>query len=138
MKLVNETDVRDELDGMERTDEINQDLIKSMRESGLVSAVCLENSKVRIFGAFNGYVRVNRGFVVTENGLRPTEIDNEEGFFRAVRAAETRNFGMVPYSFETNTNHEVFSVIDNDSLFCLGIIFRIPEENGMIRTEEWA
>lgn len=118
-------DVRDALDGMQRSDEIRAELKREMAAHGIVAAFCPDSRTVSVFGAVSGDFRIGKGFVVSSAGIRPSEADDDHGFLRAVRGADRRDYGPVPLSFETNTDHELFSVLDDDSLFCLGLVFNM-------------
>lgn len=120
-------DVRDALDGMQRSDEISADFRKRMAAHGIVAAFCPNSRTVEVFGASTGEFRIGKGFVASSSGLRPSEADDDHGFLRAVRGTDRPDYGPVPLSFETNTNHEPFSVLDDDSLFCLGVVFSLND-----------
>lgn len=120
-------DVRDALDGMQRSDEISQDFRKRLASEGLVVAYCRDSRTVAIIGAVSGEFRIGKGLVISRDRVRESEADDDYGFLRAVRGADLREYGPVPLSFETNTDHEPFSVLDEDSLFCLGIVFSVRE-----------
>lgn len=115
-------DVRIALDGMSKTDAPDPELLRGMRRSGIVAAYCPDRTKVWVFGALKGEFRVNRGFALNREGVRPTESDDEPGFLRALRDQDRDDVGSVDLSFETNSPHEVFCVIDGDRMFSLGVI----------------
>lgn len=119
---MNITDVRDALDGMNRKDVISQDLIKSMKRANLVIAYCPDNMRVWVFGAVTGNLRINKGFIVSHEGITMTESDEDAGFLRALRDANRDDVGPVRLSFETNSPHEVFSVLEDDEMFSLGVV----------------
>lgn len=115
-------DVRIALDGMNKMDAPAPDLLRGMRQAGIVAAYCPDRTKVWVFGALKGEMRVNRGFTLSPSGIRPSENDDEPGFLRALRDQDRDDVGPVDLSFETNSPHEVFCVIDGDRMFSLGVI----------------
>lgn len=123
-------DVRDALDGMDRSDQISEGLIADMRENGLVAVYCPDNRSAKVCGAVNDHFRIARGHVIESTGIRPSEADDDYGFLRAIRNADLNEYGMIPLSFETNTKHETFSVMSGDDLFCLGVTFKLPRDAG--------
>lgn len=124
MNIIN---IRDALEGMSRKDVISPDLIRAMRDQKIVIAYCPDNMRVWVLGAVTAELRINRGFVVSTRGATPHENDDEPGFLRALRDQIRDDVGPVRLSFETNAPHEVFSVLDGDELFSLGVILSLED-----------
>ncbi len=118
-------DVRDALDGMSRRDIPSTALVRAMRAANIVAAYCPDDRRVWIFGAASGEIPIGKGAAVSAGEVRLSEADDAPGFLRALRNTVRDDVGPVRLSFETNAEHEVFSALEGDTLFSLGVIFSV-------------
>lgn len=121
-------EIRDELDGSDKGFIPDKDLMKRMRKSRIIAAYCPDNRNVFVFGYAKGVVRINQGFSIDGDKVISSDTDDDEIFLRAIRNRNRDDLGPVRLSFEINADHEVFSIIEDDELFSLGVIFQLEDK----------
>jgi hypothetical protein len=128
-----------ELNGQEYNSRFHSEnhlLFKEMAMEGLVAVYGESDDLMEFCGAINDEISAYNGTTayLDGNGLIENECSNEECPHFAIRKMHAKSIEAlwcdeenVSWTFRTDIPHETFEIMEDDEVFCRGIVFRLSD-----------
>jgi hypothetical protein len=123
------------LDGNQYREEGSRDLFAAMKAARLVAVYGASDDLMEFSGAINDELGAFDGATayLTKDGLLENECDSEEcpHFKQSKKSASTITAMWCPgdpycsWAYSTSIPHETFRVMEDDDLYCVGIVFSL-------------
>jgi len=127
-----------EIDGSEYPFRLSKEQVEKAKQSGIVVVYGASDDLME----FEGFVWDERGAYegaiafIDKNGLLPVRecIEDDEvlkDYFKRIDDAKSidalwcNGDGTVAWTYETDIPHETFKIMDDDEVYCVGIVFKI-------------
>ena len=124
-----------ELDGCEYTQEGSKELFERMKDAGLVAVFGASDDLIEFRGAIYDEVDAYEGGTayLDQNGLIQNDCENDEcphfeklkSKARTIEAKQGDVDDDQYWSYETTIPHTTFKIMEDDGVYCLGIVFNM-------------
>lgn len=123
------------INGSEIGKELTNDLEKEAKNLGLVVIFGASDDLAELRGAINDEVSVYDGGTIyfDENGLLESECEDETCPHEVRRQESAKSVealwceGDISWTYKTEIPHAKFNVLEDDEIYCTGIVFHIED-----------